>query len=423
MLLNKYILRDLIFLLGLLAFPMLSDHFTLFKMFDEGIFLLMSIIIFLRIISLHYQFTGFDILFISYLLYSLFLITYNHLPLSHIMQILITSKFILIYLYFNSMPEEYKAKLFHAIIKMLTILFILSVMISILQFILPSQFHGYSNDGRGILGITAKGIFMSRTLYPEFLLMFIIIIFSYKKPIISIIRYQYYLFLLSFILIFLTFARKELVLLILLVPFLFYDKIDQKSKPLLFSTMIIFIVLAIFAFIIIFAEINASTFTDKQVRYHIYQYTMEVFNYYFPFGSGPGTFGSIMSVNYQDIYEKFSVSKQITGYNGQRGVIFDLFLVSLLAEYGLGWIFFILFLITMTWNKDNPYLNPYINLFKLRLLLFIVLLSIGIFVPILLNWVGFMIITILALISDKGKYSLPRKSKLEVENRYRILNK
>jgi hypothetical protein len=130
-----------------------------------------------------------------------------------------------------------------------------------------------------------------------------------------------------------------------------------------------------------------------------------------------------MSVNYQDIYEKFSVSKQITGYNGQRGVIFDLFLVSLLAEYGLGWIFFILFLITMTWNKDNPYLNPYINLFKLRLLLFIVLLSIGIFVPILLNWVGFMIITILALISDKGKYSLPRKSKLEVENRYRILNK
>jgi len=369
----------------------------------------MITVIVLRILYLKYVFTTFDLLLSLYFIYSSFLIFFNHLPLSHFMQIFITSKFIFIYLYFNSMHEKYKAELFLHFFKLLILIFIISAILSIFQFTLPGFLNSYSHDGRGFLGVTPGGIFWSRTLYPEFLLLFIILFFSFSNipndRFQNFFKLRFYIFSLTFLLVFLTFARKELVLLTLLTPFLFRDKISASSKPIIYLLMIFSALILTFVFLSVFADINSHTFTDKQVRFHLLQYSIEIFQYYFPFGSGPGTFGSIMSIQYQNIYEQFNVSSQIVGTNEKRGVIFDLFLISLLAEYGLGWIFFIFIFISMIWNKPNPYLKQLLNYPKIKTTIFIFLLIISIFVPILLNWVGFVMFTMIALIFDKGKYN------------------
>lgn len=110
-------------------------------------------------------------------------------------------------------------------------------------------------------------------------------------------------------------------------------------------------------------------------------------------------------MQYQDVYEQFEVSSRIVGTDEKRGPIFDLFLISLLAEYGLGWIFFILLFISMTFTRANNYLSVYLNFTKLKVLFFILIVGLSIFVPILLNWIGFLMFSILALISNKGKYN------------------
>lgn len=403
------LVRDISLLFGLYLFPRLSEYMTVLSTFDELIFVFMISVIVLRVLYLKYIFTKFDILLFAYLLYSLFLIYYDHLPLAHIMQIFITSKFIIIYLYYNSMEEQYKAELFRLLVKAILIIFIISAILSVFQFLMPGVMHSYSHDGRGVFGITPGGIFWSRVLFPEFLLMFIVVIFSFKafsKDSFAIWhQLKYYIFLTVFVLVFLTFARKELVFLVLLIPVLFYDKVSTSSKPIVYMSMIFFIAVMSITFMIIFSDINARTFTGEQVRFHIFEYAMEIFRYYFPFGSGPGTYGSIMSMQYHDVYEQFDVSAQIVGTAEKRGVIFDLFLISLLAEYGLGWIFFILFFISMAWTRHNQYLSKELNLTKLKSSLFILILGISIFVPILLNWVGFVMFALLALVSNKGKYN------------------
>lgn len=407
---TSYILRDTFLILGLFIFPVLSKTIPIFSLFDELIFAFMIGVILLRIIYLKYIFTTFDILIFLYFVYSSFLIFFNHIPLTHFMQIFITSKFIFIYLYFNSMNDHYKAELFLHLFKILIIIFSISAILSVLQFLLPGPLNSYSNDGRGLLGITPGGIFWSRTLYPEFLLVFIIFFFSFthllKGSFQLFFQFKYYIFILIFILVFLTFARKELLLLTLLTPLLLNDKILASSKPIIYMLMVFSIFMLFILLLSVFADINSNTFTDKQVRFHLFQYAIEIFQYYFPFGSGPGTYGSIMSIQYKDIYEQFDVSSQIVGTDEKRGVIFDLFLISLLAEYGLGWIFFILIIISMIWNKPNPYLIGQLNFTKLKISISIFLMTIAVFVPILLNWVGFVMFTMLALISNKGKYNV-----------------
>lgn len=406
---TSLLIRDILLLVGLYIFPKLSQSVSILSFFDELIFLFMINVILLRILYLKYIFTKFDILLLSYLLYSFFLIFYNHLPMGNMMQIFLTSKFIIIYLYFNSMNEQYKAELFLLLFKVLFIIFFISIILSVLQFTIPEIMHSYSHDRRGILGIIPGGIFGSRVLFSEFLLIFIVLLFSFKRfPKDSfelLYRFKYYIFFIVFILVFLTFSRKELVLLTLFIPILFYDKISTSSKPIFYMLLIFSLFLMAFTFITVFADINEKTFTDKQIRFHIYLYAMDIFQYYFPFGSGPGTYGSIMSMQYQDVYEQFEVSSRIVGTDEKRGPIFDLFLISLLAEYGLGWIFFILLFISMTFTRANNYLSVYLNFTKLKVLFFILIVGLSIFVPILLNWIGFLMFSILALISNKGKYN------------------
>jgi hypothetical protein len=396
---------DLFLLIVIFIFPAITFISNIFGKIDDLIFAYMLVVILFRYINHTPIEKRFFIIFLMYILYSLYLIYSNSLPLRNIFQIFITSKFLIIFLYFYTYSEEYKYKLFNKVIKLVIFIFILSMLVSIVQFIIPQYFK---YDYRGINGIALEGIFFSRVLYSEYLVIFIIMLMSFKKNTIKccqyIIKYRYSILAFSLILLFLTFGRKEIAIAIFLLFILFQDKVTKDSKIIFYLLLFIGILLFIGVFIYIFQEVNSQTFTDKQVRLLILLYGLDVFNYYFPFGSGPGTYGSIMSLQYTDIYEKFDVAKNIyLGWDGNGGPIFDVFIISLIAEYGTGFLFFVYFILHIYKLNNNILISNILNVSKVKICLFIMLLIIMLFVPILVNWIGFLVFTLFGLISHKQR--------------------
>ena len=396
---------DILLLISLYLLPQLS---FISNLYDEVVFMYMLVAIIARMV-LKNRDVLFPILIVVYLMYSLFLIVYNSIPITHIMQIFITSKFLIIFLYFYTNSDAYKELLFRKLMKLIIFIFILSLSISILQFILPSYFHGYSPDGRGWMGINASGIFFSRISYSSFLVMSIILIMSirvnHERLFQNIIKYRYTFLVITLTLLVLTFARKEMIIGFVLLIYLFKDRIRRNSKFLFYILLFVLLILFTMLFYILFLDINNSTFTEKQIRFLMLIHSWDIFTYYFPFGSGPGTYGSIMSIDYTVVYEKFNVAKFIyLGYGDDvRGPIFDLYLFGLLAEYGLGLILILYMLKKIAFSDTIESIDYYMNSSKIKLALIVQLFIVSIFVPIFGNWIGFLIFTILGILSTKRK--------------------
>ena len=396
---------DILLLISLYLLPQLS---FISNLYDEVVFMYMLVAIIARMV-LKNRDVLFPILIVVYLMYSLFLIVYNSIPITHIMQIFITSKFLIIFLYFYTNSDAYKELLFRKLMKLIIFIFILSLIISILQFILPSYFHGYSPDGRGWMSINASGIFFNRIYYSSFLVMSIILIMSirvnHEKLFQNIIKYRYIFLVITLTLLVLTFARKEMIIGFFLLFYLFKNRIRRNSKLLFYILLFVLLILFSILFYILFLDINNSTFTEKQIRFLMLIHSWDIFTYYFPFGSGPGTYGSIMSIDYTVVYEKFNVAKFIyLGYGDDvRGPIFDLYLFGLLAEYGLGLILILYMLKKIAFSNTIESIDYYMNSSKIKLALIVQLFIVSIFVPIFGNWIGYLIFTILGILSTKRK--------------------
>lgn len=404
---NAYIVRDLFLISALFVFPLMKEVYSLFSYIDELVFMLMLSIVLIRVVAVRYYFGSIDIVISFYVIYSVFSVIYNNLPSSSYVQIFITSKFIIIYLYFNSAPIDYKASLFRSLLKYVFLIFFISVILSVFQLIFPAELNSYSHDGRGLFGVAVGGIFWSRILFPEFLLLIIIISMCLKQYSVFLARvayeYRYQIMLVSLVLIALSFSRKEIAVALLLLPILLQDKFNYESKGLGYSMIALFIGIAFIAGVIVFEEINTRTFTGEQVRYLILTKAVDILEYYAPFGSGPGTFGSIMSLQYTDVYEQFDVTRRLVGSVSDRGPIFDLYLISMIAEYGVGIMFVFAIIAMMFLQKSNILLLEILDVRKLKIAFFIVLALISIFVPILLNWVGFLMFMVLAIVTDKRR--------------------
>jgi hypothetical protein len=204
---------------------------------------------------------------------------------------------------------------------------------------------------------------------------------------------------LTLVLILLTFTRKDFLLGLFMVIILF-NKILKKQYRIFINVIFIFLISVIpIISSLLFSKINSETFTEDQVRLIILDYGIKIFNDNKPIGTGPGTFGSIMSLNHTDIYKKYEVPTRI--YEGlgeqKRGPIFDVFIISILVEYGIGMIFFFLIFIIILKMQNFEMFEDFIRVKILRSssILYIVLLLLT--VPILNNLIGFLIFYIIGL--------------------------
>lgn len=337
-----------------------------------------------------------------FVLWNLFLILYNSLPLSHIFQVFITGQFFAVFTFFYYLKERNKVSFLHYIGKVLIFLFFLSLVFAFIQYLFPDvsrQLFNVRLDERGFGGIGLVSFFSSRVAFAEFLLIFLVyIVFLapvYSKKSLKVNTAFVYISL-AFVALIFTASRKEIVLGLLII-FAYINLSNTRFKPILILGFIIFLPLFVVVFINKFQEINEVALSDGYVRYKIFIHALEITKDYFPLGSGPGTYGSIMSVSYQDVYKAYNVPEAVLGHGAmERGPIFDMFHTSLIAEIGLGIgiIYTFFYAIYKKSLLRSGMDSRYRKVFLLTVMSLIFVLSI--FTPILNNWIGFFLLSYLA---------------------------
>jgi hypothetical protein len=352
-----------------------------------------------------------------YIFYSSFLIIINDLPLINFGQIFITGKFFIIYYYFLYLPNQYKQKTLFSLYRALLIIFYLSIIFAIVQLTFPEiqeRIFLKTEENRGLFGRGSNSFFSSRVIYAEFICIFIIFTISLIPKQAIVKQYNKRLLTLKwsiglgYFMLLVTASRKETIFAFIIIPFILLLMSKIKYKYLLLPILTIFFIIFSATFLIVFQDINSTAISETYIRYIIFLKSTEIIQAYFPFGSGPGTFGSTMSMYYTNVYEAFNVGENILGNeaNGRRGPIYDLFLVTFFAEYGLGGIILFIFMYVVwkrncfEWENSFYFIKPktMINILPVMLIVF------SIMVPMFGNAIGYLIFMIFGILHiDKRK--------------------
>ncbi|ELB2885656.1 hypothetical protein QNE71_004333, partial [Vibrio alginolyticus] len=350
-------------------------------------------------------------LFLSFILftYSAFMVFRSGIPVINILQTFLTLKFVFVFFVMAYALNTDRPMLLAKFTKALTYILLFSSLFVVSDYLVPNILYTLAKDGRGIMGITPGSFFGSRVLYSGFLLLYSILLLSFKynddskryfiyKP-----KLYWSLLFFSFFLLFLTFSRKEL--LILLVAY--GITVMYKNKGIIRLIGSIFLVLSTPIILgglwVLIGDSVLENFNENYVRYKIFYYAMEIFEYNFPFGAGPGTYGTVMSKMYTDVYTFFNVDRAIIGYGSQiEGPIFDLFFVSLIAEYGLGIIFVMWFIFQPFFAEKDGYVDQVVHVRLIRINGFLMLVGIGSMVPIMGNMIGLLLFFLLGILTSNN---------------------
>ena len=196
----------------------------------------------------------------------------------------------------------------------------------------------------------------------------------------------------------LSFSRKEVFFIFIFLVFFPYpsrNMLNKWLKRLIFFTGV-FTGLVVY-YIAFFGNANTVALNKDYIRWKIVRKSSEIYSDHFPWGSGPGTFGSRVSLWMTDIYDKYNVGQDMLGWKviNSKGPIYDAFLFTLFTEIGVG-IFLLFFFMYKLFEARTITQNDASRFVKGYLLLFII--ALGMFAPMFLNNFGFIIMIFFGLI-------------------------
>jgi hypothetical protein len=343
---------------------------------------------------------------LGFVFYNLALIAIWQLPASHVVQIVITLKFMVYYYYFYSLPDWYKPILLRSILRLLIFAVILTMCLAVFElFLIPELYSSIFNiyrDGRGIDGVFLTSFFHSRSLFAQFILFILIVVLSMKSnaPLKGLlISNRTALITILIVMLLLSTSRKEFALAMIILCALIYLKLPIRSVFVRAVGVTLALLLGGALFYLLFSEINTQTIGNEDyIRFNIWRYGIEIFNYYFPFGSGPGTYGSLMSRDYMGVYNQFDVSQDILGWDGELAPIYDVYLASVIAEYGLfGLIFYTWLLFLIKKQLPHPLIGNNFYVSRSAAMCIGSLLFLALFAPVFVNLFGFLVFLFLGI--------------------------
>ena len=351
------------------------------------------------------------VLMLVLFIYSIILVFRENLPAKNMFQLFLSVKYIFVYLAFRLVPLAHRRKYWIALTRIILFLFLASLPFVIIDYLAPNVVFPLAKDGRGIGGISTGSLFASRVIYSEFLVFVLILMITIPvgehKTYFPFLRATRPIVMITILVVlFLTYSRKEMLigLVILIIDYGRAVRLRPKwlNKVIIGSILFVAVLVFFFAYRSLFLE----NLNENYVRFKILVAAWDIFTDRFPFGTGPGTFGTGMSKSYTAVYEEFRVPAAVTGYNGKfDGAIFDLFFISFFAEYGLGaFILFALFLHPFRTPATHQF-EDIIDVDRFRLYLIFLVFGVGFFVPILGNLVGLISFMFLGLLADKPKPS------------------
>ncbi len=386
----------------------------LLNFYNEIIFLFVSILLATSVITTG-KLNKILLLGLILLFYQFFQIKLRRIPISHMMQSVIYIECIIFFTYFYLQNETVKLNTLKTLCTFFKYFLYVVILFAVIELIAPRftrDLLGVKDFDRGIGGFYFTSIFGTSTGLSQFCLLILFLYFIHYA-IFQKFLFNKVLFYTVLLLGLLSFSRKEFVLILIFVILSFsiikYGKLKyiRLIFPATFGILIIAITFSIFL-----REANKIALSDTYIRYQMADISVQIIKDYFPFGTGPGTFGSQMSVNYPVIYEKYGVGQNITGYDDKRGPIYDAFLFTFTSEMGIGILFYLLFIFFIL---KRPVLSDFnLNSFIRKYMLFS-LLVIGIFSPVIMNPFGLISFSILGLITT-SEYSNQSSSSSELAN-------
>ena len=390
-----------------------------FDIYNELITILVFTILVVQLYQKKWRISVLVLLVVAIALYMILSTLYKGNTYFGIMQFIIYSQFFIYFFYTNTLSQNRKIEIALKIKGLLDVVFIVILLFTVLEIsnhTLVKEFYGVSYFNRGINGFYLISIFGSAPSFSLFLSVYILLIYYCGYSLQGIIsRADVLRTVLAVVLCVLTFSRKEVLLTLLFVAFFPYP-----YKYTVVKYLRIMVVLLIFGgstyiyYTSFFKEANEIAFSEKYVRWKIMKYSWQISKDNLPLGSGVGTFGSQMSLANPKIYKEYEVGKEMTGYSGKRGPIYDAFWFTFIAEMGVGILLVLLFFYIIFTSKA-PINDRRANFIKKYLILFFLL--IGFFSPVLVSPYGFMVAMTLGLLSGKLKISLTtNNAKITTDN-------
>lgn len=344
-----------------------------------------------------------SIVFFSLVAYMLFVVFIKQLyPLGYF-QVIIYSQWFFYFLYFFGLTEDLKIKTVQSLRNILDKTLLLILFISFIEIPLYEQFReflGVKNLERGIGGFYMISFFGSGPSLANFASLYIIVWYHYHYGLNNNIRIKDKGYLiLAFLFLILSFSRKEVLFVFLFLLFFPFDYRTKLVKWIKKATVFIGIFIGLFIYyLVFFSKANDVALGEKYIRWRIAEKSQEILFDNLPFGSGPGTFGSRVSLMVTDVYEKYNVGPEMLGYkvlNQTRGPIYDAFLFTFTTEIGLG-IFIFLFFYFKLFEANVIIRNKFA--FYIKNFVIVYFLGLSIFQPVLLSSFGYLVAIFLGLI-------------------------
>ncbi|TNY94695.1 hypothetical protein CGK58_24605, partial [Vibrio parahaemolyticus] len=102
------------------------------------------------------------------------------MPVINILQTFLTLKFVFVFFVMAYALNTDRPMLLAKFTKALTYILLFSSLFVISDYLVPNILYTLAKDGRGIMGVTPGSFFGSRVLYSGFLLLYSILLLSFK---------------------------------------------------------------------------------------------------------------------------------------------------------------------------------------------------------------------------------------------------
>lgn len=343
------------FLVLLTIHDILKPHLPFVRFSDETICVLLFCYLLLKALRHRLRIGFITIALFLFVVYGLFLLNLENLPLSHIAQILISSKYLIILSVYCEVkkPESYISIFstwLYLVNSVTLVMIVLQYVIGQPMFDLlhiPMQFRGEL--------LRCTGIFSSPVQSAYFL--FIALAFLCSKILWNrkLTVMETVLLIADITFLSLSLVRRFVIPMGVIAFFLILRK--YKAKRIVFPMMLFLFFLGLLLTPLLLQNLkkyNSQVLDDPlYIRRILMTNGYEIAKKKFPFGSGPGTFGTKYSVeDYSPYYYDFGMDKTFHFHPGQKHMsVYDSFLASFTAEYGFLALLAYLGLVLWIWKR------------------------------------------------------------------------
>ena len=400
-------LRNLLFIL-LIVQPLMNKITAklgwAFDIYNE----MLSIFVFLAyfvLVAKRKKMNNLILIAIGFILYQMGLVVLRGIYPLGFFQIVIYSQFFFYFLYFQALSTEVKMKCIISFKRIMSIFIIVIALIAIYEAYDHSTFRiwmGVHSVKRGINYFYLISFFGSGPSLAIFISLYVLLwhychfALGHRTR-----KLDVFVVVLAVILGALTFSRKEVLFIVLFLIFFPYPARNKLNKWIKRGIFFIgaFMGLLVY-YITFFVDANTVALDAKYIRWRIVAKAAEIFKDYAPLGSGPGTFGSRVSLMMPDIYQRYGIGQEMLGWEvlGNTGPIYDAFLFTFITEVGIG-VLFLFFFLYKLFEASSTIKNTYSLFSKHFLVVYFIMLSL--FAPMITTNFGFIIMIFLGLMISK----------------------